>query len=110
MKKSELQQIINEELRKVLKESKIKVQDQGYAQAYHGIKSNIIDNWDSTDIITKDIIGFLHAAHATPGTANSIGGPKLVKEVMNAIMKGVQESKSLLRKGRNGQDYGEDLA
>lgn len=111
MKKQELTQIIKEELQKVLSETNTKVQDQGYANDYYNISSDITETWINTETITKDIIGFLQAAHATAGTASTIGGPKLVKEVMNAILKGIEKSKPLLRKERGSDiDSGEDLS
>ena len=129
MKKSELQRIVKEELKSVLNEKRMaqsknrkkineldtKVQDQGYAQDYFGITSDITETWDTTDTITKDIIGFLKAAHESAGGSGmgstKAGGPKLVKQIMDAILKGIEKSKPLLRKERGSDiDTGEDLS
>jgi len=95
MKKSEFRQLIREEIGKVLKETDIKLDDlgfrsAGYAASYYNVSSDVITTWDNTKIITQDIKGYLAAAHET-------GGPKLVREVMNAIIAGVDQSKPLLR-------------
>ena len=104
MKKQELQQIIKEELRKVMSEAKIDIPDYGYGADYYNIKSDIMKQWDDLAIITKDIKGFLEAAHET-------GGPKLAKEVMNTILAAVKESQPLLRKARGSSEpYDVDLA
>jgi len=133
MKKSELQRIVKEELKSVLNEKRMAqsknpkkinevdtnldviVQDQGYAQDYFGITSDITETWDSTDTITKDIIGYLTAAHQSAGGSEMgstrAGGPKLVKQIMDAILKGIEKSKPLLRKERGSDiDTGEDLS
>ena len=104
MKKSELQQIIKEELRKVMSEAKINIPDQGYGASYHNITSDVLDKWNDTKVITNDIKGYIAAAHEA-------GGPKLAKEVMNTILAAVKESQPLLRKARGSSEpYDVDLA
>lgn len=82
-------------------EAKIDIPDQGYGADYYNIKSDIMEQWDDLAIITKDIKGFLEAAHEA-------GGPKLVKQAMNAILAGVKDSQKLLRLMR-GSSKPEDV-
>lgn len=85
-------------------EAKIYIPDQGYGADYYNIKSDIMEQWDDLAIITKDIKGFLEAAHEA-------GGPKLVRQAMNAILAGVKDSQSLLRLMRGShKPEDEDLA
>jgi hypothetical protein len=104
MKKSELTQIIKEELEKVLSEKHIDLNDQGYGTDYYGVTSNIMEKWDELSIIKKDLKGYIESAHEA-------GGPKLAKEVMNELLKAVKESQPLLRKMRGSSEPSDvDLA
>lgn len=80
MKKLELQQIIKEELQKVLKES----------DAYRGIISDINETWLDSKTIENDIYKFLEHTYES-------GGPDLVKDVMNAIGKAMNKSNQFLK-------------
>ena len=82
-------------------EAKVNIPDQGYGASYHNISSDVLDKWNDTKVITKDIKGYLAAAHEA-------GGPKLVRETMNAILAGVKESQTLLRLMR-GSSKPEDV-
>lgn len=99
---------------KFLKEARVDINDQGYGQSVYKISSDILDTWKTTETITSDLKGYMKAAHDTQGKIKpnaTLGGPRLVKEVMNAILKSVNDSKPLLRKERGSDtDTGEDLA
>jgi len=91
---------------KFLKEAAIGIDDQGYGASYYKINSDIIDTWTSTDIVKKDIKGFLQATRdvqGNPKKTNRVAGPRLTKEVMNAIMQAVKESQSLLKDKESGE-------
>jgi hypothetical protein len=104
MKKQELTQIIKEELGKVLSEKHIDLNDQGYGTDYYGVSSNIMEKWDDISLIKRDLKGYIESAH-------DAGGPKLAKEVMNAILAVVKESQPLLRKMRGSSEPSDvDLA
>ena len=98
--KTELEKMISQDS---LKETNIKLDDQGYAASYYNVSSDVITTWDNTKIITQDIKGYLAAAHET-------GGPKLVREVMNAILAGVNNAKPLLRQLKGTSPADVDLA
>lgn len=88
---------------KGLRETNIKMVDQGYAQDFYKIKSDIVSSWNDTKVIEADIKGYLELAHES-------GGPKLVKEAMNAIVGGVNNAKPLLRQLKGTSPADVDLA
>lgn len=88
---------------KGLRETNIKMVDQGYAQNFYKIKSDIISSWSDTNTIEADIEGYLKLAHES-------GGPKLVREVMNSILAGVNNAKPLLRQLKGTSPADVDLA
>ena len=91
MKKSEIQQIIKEELKNVLKEAD-----------YRGIHSDINETWENNKIIENDIYKFLEHSYES-------GGPELVKDVMNAINNAMNKARQFLREGKvdiHDQGYG----
>jgi len=100
MKKSELSQIIKEELQKVLAEKSIDIPDYGYGTDYYGIKSNIMEKWDDLAIIKKDIKGYISSAY-------DAGGEDLAKEVITALLTSIKESQALIKKEKssNNADY-----
>lgn len=76
-------------LKSLLKETNIKLDDQGYAQDYHNIKSNLVDTWTDTNTVKADIKGYLELAHES-------GGPKQMEEVMKAMLEAIKETRKLL--------------
>lgn len=84
-----------------ISEAKTKIDDQGSAQDYYGVTSDIIETWDSTETITRDIAAFLKAAHGTAGKPGSQhGGGQLVQDIIKAMMAGINKSRYLVNTDR----------
>jgi hypothetical protein len=104
MNKTQLQQIIREEISKVLNEAGINMTNQGYGTDYYGVKSDVIEKWDELATIKSDLKGYISSAHDT-------GGPKLAKDVINTILAAVKESQPLLSTTRGSSEpYDTNLA
>ena len=87
-----------------LDEAGINMTNQGYGTDYYGIKSDVMEKWDELATIKSDLKGYISSAHDT-------GGPKLAKDVMNAILAAVKESQPLLSTTRgSSKPYDVDLA
>ncbi len=97
MKKTDIKNIIREEVQKVINEGNINIKDFGYGSAYYNISSDILEEWNHTKKVYNDIKGYLEAAH-------SEGGPKLTKEIMDVILAAVKDSQPLLRTMRGSSE------
>ena len=86
MKKQELQSLIREELKSVLKEGDFEL-SQGYGSSYYNTKSDILETWTSLKTIEDDLMKYMEAAYETQGA-----GPNMIMKIAATLAKVAKEA------------------